>query len=366
MNFRTVLPSERDGCFLRACLHEHDAADDGWRRWLREATADGTPARRALAAVNSLLPLLAWNLRRTHVEVDRPLQTHFRSALLTEELRWQRYRAICELAFALLSDARIPFIALKGAVVGERYYPLAMLRHADDVDVLVHEPDIERATTVFLRAGWRQGAPPVFRQPLHAPALMHEADVSIELHRRLVIPHFTVPYGRLWARTERVRLGAADVGVLATSDALLHTLAHAMQSTRDLRWVADAWFMLSKDAIDWRMFTETAIVSRLALPIHAALTYLAREVDAAVPATVLDELTQAARRASYADREAARPWPIGRVFPPPVQFALHYDVPVWSVPYYYFYRLARHVGLRRAASGDVRVRALGSPQSTRA
>jgi hypothetical protein len=354
--FQGVLPSERDTWFLRACLQDTGPAGRAWECWVRDATAGGTAPRRALAAVNSLLPLLAWNLGRTQLEVERALQTHFRSALLTEELRWQRYRSVCASAFEVLASNDVPFILLKGAAVGERFYPLPMLRHADDIDVLVEASRLVRVNDAFLRAGWRRDARPVFRQPLHAPPLIHDTDVSIEPHHRLVIPHFTIPYDRLWARAERAEISGATVHVLAPPDALLHTIAHAMQSAGNVRWVADAWFILRRP-FDWRTFTDTAIGARLALPVRAALGYLAGEMDVAVPDAVRGAIDAAARQATHADRQASTPWAVGRAFPPPMQFALHYDVPLWTVPYYYVSRLAQYISARRPRLRGLRVAA---------
>jgi hypothetical protein len=334
-----VLPDARATSFLRACLHDGGIAERAWRRWLQEATTGGTTVRRALAPVNALLPMLAWNLARTGISVDRELQTHLRSALLTEELRWARYRSICEAAFTLLAAHAIPFIALKRAAVCERTSPEPMLRHNHDSDVLLHRADIERAFGVFVNAGWRTHARPPFRQPLHAPPLVHDTDVSIELHHRIVTPHFTVPYDDLWTRAAHTTVAGVAARVLPGPEALIHAVAHAMQSPTGLRWVADAWFMVRSPSFDWRVFTDTTIQSRLALPVRAALAYLAADMDLAIPASVTAELDTAARCATYSDRQASRPWQARRAFPPPVQFALHYDVPVWSVPYYYVTRV---------------------------
>jgi hypothetical protein len=337
--FDDVLPDGRAAWFLRASLCDGEDAARAWRRWLHQATADGTPVRRALVPVNALLPLLAWNLARAGVAVDRDLQTHLRSALLTEELRWARYRSICGAAFTLLAAHAIPFIVLKGAAVGERFYPEPMLRHSDDIDVLVRLADIERTSAIFLDAGWRTHAQPPFRQPLHAPPLVHDTDVSIELHHRLVIPHYTLPYDALWQRAERAPVAGADALVLSASDALIHAIAHAMQSATGLRWVADAWFIVRHPSFDWQVFTETTIRSRLALPVRAGLACLAAALSVPIPDTVTASLDRAACQATHGDRQASRPWHAGRLFPPPVQFALHYDVPLWSVPYYYVSRI---------------------------
>ena len=338
-----LLPTDRETLFLRACLREGASARDAWGRWLDAVTRAGMPARRALVPVNALLPLLAWNLQRTGAALDPGLQTHLRSAVLTEELRWQKYRAICESAFRLLREPDVPFIALKGAVVGEIAYPAPHLRHADDIDVLLHAHDLGRAADLLVRAGWRQEPPPVLRSPLHVPPLVHPKGVPIELHWRLLIPHYTIPYDRLWERSRITSIGGIDVRVLSEPDSLLHTCAHGMHGTPDLKWVADAWFILEKSPhLDWSIFTATTISARLELPMYNALRYMAEHIGAPVPERVLEDLQPGAARTGFAGRSAARRWPTRRAFPPPVQFALHYDVRLWTVPFYYLYRLARY------------------------
>lgn len=341
-----LLPDAVDTLFLRACLHDGPRAHEAWDRWCAEATRGGTPLVRALVPVNGFLPLLAWNLQRTGAPLDQRLQTHFRSARLTEELRWRRYRGICEAAFRLLNEAEVPFIGLKGAVVSERVYPLPMLRHSDDIDVLLHERDLGRASEVLLRAGWRPRRAPVLKGVQHVPPLVHESDVPIELHWRLMIPYYTIPYDRLWARSQAVRIADVDIRALAETDSLLHALAHGMYGRPELKWAADAWFILAANPdLDWTTFTETAIAARLELPLYQALRFLSDRLDAPVPPRVLAALEPRAARTNFAGRSVARPWPAGgwrRAFPPPVQFALHYDVPLWTVPFYYVYRLARY------------------------
>jgi hypothetical protein len=138
-------------------------------------------------------------------------------------------------------------------------------------------------------------------------------------------------------------MGKADVRVLAAPDAFLHTVAHGMTSGPSLRWIVDAWFLLERHALfDWATLLETTRASRLELPLARALKYLADELRVPVPTAVLAALDEGAARTSAAGRAAARVWPSGRAFPPPLQFALYYGVPLWTVPYYYLYRLARH------------------------
>jgi len=338
-----------DTLFIRALLLEGERARESWRDWLSAATRDGTPARRALAPVNECLPLLAWNLRRNGIEIDAALRTHLRSALLTEELRWKKYRDICSQAFSLLDRAGLPFIALKGSVVGELAYPSAIYRHADDIDVLLDEKDLSRANEVFAAAGWRRREQPALANPKHLPPLVHPEGVPIELHRRLLVPYYTLPYPSLWSRSGIANIGGVDVRALSVEDALLLAIAHGVTEGQPLRWMADAWFMLQgSTSVDWAVFEETVRAGRLDLPVSLGLRRLVNELDAPVPPQLLDAMERRGHRGGLAARSAARVWQPRRLFPPPVQFALHYDVPLWSVPFYYIYRLARGAQTRWA------------------
>jgi hypothetical protein len=133
----------------------------------------------------------------------------------------------------------------------------------------------------------------------------------------------------------------------------------------------DAWFILARSPnFDWEIFRDTTAAARLDLPVYHVLRYLADQLGAVVPVRVLEQIGSGAVRAGFVERQAARPWPTaryvdpanaaggwwqsfrtawGRVFPPPVQFALHYDVPLWTVPFYYIFRLMKYLLLERPA-----------------
>jgi hypothetical protein len=359
-----LLPSTDHTLLLEACLGEASVSAEAWGRWLSAATRDGTPVRRALAPVNGLLPLLAWNLRRNGVPLDRELATHLRAAWMTEELRLQRYREICASAFQTLTGAGIPFIVLKGAALAAVAYPDPLLRHADDIDVLLHEHDLDAAASLFTARGWRLRDCPALPSPLHLPPFVHASGVPLELHRRLLIPYYRLPYDALWARSVRAEVAGATVQVLSPADNLIHVVAHAMMGPPILRWVGDAWFILQRfPHIDWTVFTSTVGAARLHLPLLVACDYLSGRMGLPVPVDVLAELRAGARRTGYVGRRAAQPMPHGspaaiwalpepwwrrtarlcrRAFPSPVRFALEHDVRPWALPAHYAYRLMRY------------------------
>jgi hypothetical protein len=359
-----LLPAADQTLFLKACLEDAPAAAEAWESWRRRATRSGAPVRRALAPVNAFLPLLAWNLQRHGVPLDRELATHLRAARMTEELRLQRYRAICASVVQTLTGAGISFIVLKGAALAATAYPDPLLRHADDIDLLLHEHDLEPAASLLEARGWRSRALPALPNPLHLPPLVHASGLPLELHRRLLIPYYTLPYDALWARSVRASVAGIPVQVLSPADTLIHITAHAMLGPPILRWIGDAWFILQRlPVFDWSVFTSTAGAARLHLPLFMACDYLSGEMGLPVPPHVLAELRAGAGRTSFVGRHVVRPVPQGslasiwalpepwwrraarlcrRAFPSPVRFALEHDVRPWAVPAQYAYRLVRY------------------------
>lgn len=78
-----------------------------------------------------------------------------------------------------LSDAKIPSLPLKGAVI-RKLYPAPWMRTAADVDLLVPKEKIEEAESLFFERGYKL----YFRSP-HDVSFTGNTGVHIELHRAL-------------------------------------------------------------------------------------------------------------------------------------------------------------------------------------
>jgi putative nucleotidyltransferase-like protein len=368
----TMLPSPAHTRLLRACVHDGAAAREAWSRWTAGLAREGVPVRRALAEpAAALLPLLAWNFERNGMDHEAgTLRTHLRFALVTEELRREQYVSGCAEGLQTLRTAGIPLVVLKGAALGELVYPRPALRHSGDIDVLLRDADLPRAIAALMGRGWRRMDDPLMPSPVHPPPLVHPTGVPIELHRRLLIPYYTLPLDAMWRRSRAARVAGVDVSILSPADNLLHVVAHAMHGYGEpiLRWVPDAWFILARSPdLSWEDFLDGAGAAHLGLPVHAALSYLAREIGAPIPSEVLAQLEIAAARAGFVARAAARlgsrRWEMGsprevwaapdnvgrrvarlwrRLFPPPLEFALRYDLRWWAVLFHYLARAARY------------------------
>ena len=80
-----------------------------------------------------------------------------------------------------LNEAEIPFIPLKGAVI-RQYYPEPWMRTSCDIDILVHESDLDRATAVLVdKLTYKQES-----KGSHDIGLFSDNGVHLELHYSLI------------------------------------------------------------------------------------------------------------------------------------------------------------------------------------
>jgi hypothetical protein len=132
---------------------------------------------------------------------------------------------------------------------------------------------------------------------------------------------------------------------LCATDDLIHTCVHAARYNDfpPVRWAADAVHILraAEHPVDWERLLALANSLRLSLSLHAALTYLASELEAPIPTSVLTALetmpvTSAERR--FYRLKVSRP-------------GLMHGFPlIW----YQYARLARGTGQRLSLFGYLR------------
>ena len=72
----------------------------------------------------------------------------FEKQILTAIYRYENINSELETLKTAFEEEKIPFIPLKGSVI-RQYYPEPWLRTSCDIDILVHEEDIERAIAVL-------------------------------------------------------------------------------------------------------------------------------------------------------------------------------------------------------------------------
>ncbi len=219
-------------------------------------------------------------------------------ALSSERLRaiWRTSRLIHAEGeiLAALGDAGIVYMPLKGALI-RAYYPATWMRTSCDLDLLLHEGDIERAIAAIEARLGLVGRP---RRAYHDVSLFLEGDVHIELH-------FSLSENR--AQMDRVLARAWDFAVPQaenpcryhpTNEFLLfhhiaHMAYHLVKGGCGIRPILDLWLLEAQLAFDHTVLDALLAEGGL-LPFAAAVRHLREVWFGSLPHT---ELTR--RMADY-------------------------------------------------------------------
>lgn len=105
------------------------------------------------------------------------VKKRFEKQILTAIYRYENINSELESLKAAFEEEKISFIPLKGSVI-RQYYPEPWLRTSCDIDILVHEEDIERAIAVLTeKKGYT-----LEKKAYHDYSLFSPAGVHLELH----------------------------------------------------------------------------------------------------------------------------------------------------------------------------------------
>lgn len=120
---------------------------------------------------------------------DSSLPHRLRAAYLTSVALTDQLMDNVEQTLAVLNAEGIDVTLLKGISHATRYYAAPQLRVMGDVDLLLQDSMIERATKALLGAGFTRPEPPKrdWANHVHSPGLYDpKRKLWIELHRKLV------------------------------------------------------------------------------------------------------------------------------------------------------------------------------------
>ena len=109
---------------------------------------------------------------------NEDLKSHFQNQAVMAVYRYENLNyelgRICE----IFEEVKIPFIPLKGAVI-RRYYPEPWMRTSCDIDILVHEEDLDRAVIALdEKAEYTTDG----KKNFHDVSLYSPSGIHLELH----------------------------------------------------------------------------------------------------------------------------------------------------------------------------------------
>ena len=219
---------------------------------------------------------------------------------------------------AVLGDAGIGWLVMKGPVLAGRLYGDVGLRSSIDLDLLVARQDFARAVRALEAAGYVH----LFRNwPFVWDARAGElplgaGDVTLDAHWHLLFGeydrrHFDLDPAAFMERARVVEVGGVPVPTFDEVDTLLHLALHGAHSGADrLVWLKDIERSLSVERPDLDELVARARRSRCHLPVGLALRRAQRTMAAPVPDGLVEAL--AGRVVRDVDRVLTAAFPVER------------------------------------------------------
>jgi Uncharacterised nucleotidyltransferase len=162
----------------------------------------------------------------------------------------------------LFAAQQIPMLSFKGPILAQIAYGNLGLRQFLDLDILVPEADVVRASELLVSQGYQpQFELTASQQAVYAGlrnehCFWHEEkQVCVDLHWSILPRHFsfTPDPQLLWGKIERVEFGAQSIATLTPEHLLLFLCAHgAKHNWWRLYWICDlAELLRTHPDLDW-------------------------------------------------------------------------------------------------------------------
>jgi hypothetical protein len=195
-------------------------------------------------------------------EIEKALADRQRSQVLSS------LRMTAELFRVLecLRSSGIEALVVKGPVLSVQAYGDPALRSYGDLDLLVPQRDIRRATELMIASGYHGKVPLAAIDAGKIPGqyLFHKPDTKllVELHNDRTLRYFPrrLPLDKFFARKIWVYLDSHEVPALSVEDELVFISIHgAKHFWERLIWIADVAALITRQpGIDWQRVAATA------------------------------------------------------------------------------------------------------------
>ncbi len=166
----------------------------------------------------------------------------------------------------LFAAKDIPALVVKGPVLAMQAYGDPSMRSYGDLDLLVRQRDIRRATESLQAAGYQATVPLSAIDAGEIPGQYlfsnSSARLLVELHNDFTLRYFPrrLPLEKFFARRILVQLDVREIPALAVEDELVYICIHGTKHLWErLIWIADVAALVSRQTdIDWQGAAETA------------------------------------------------------------------------------------------------------------
>lgn len=182
-------------------------------------------------------------------------------------------------------------LVVKGPVLAVQAYGDPAMRAYGDLDLLVRQRDIRRATELMIAAGYQSKVPwsaiDAGKIPGQYFFFKPESKLIVELHNDCTLRYFPrrLPLEEFFARQIRVRLDSREAPALSVEDELLLISVHgAKHFWERLLWIADVAALVSRQTgIDWERVRDSAKAVGAERMLHTGLRLATDLLKAQLP-----------------------------------------------------------------------------------
>lgn len=246
----------------------------------------------AAASGHSVLGVLARALLKTEAPLSPGQSTAMRQRDLVERaLQGLLVQSLDDIT-QVFASAGIQAVALKGPVLSERLFGDATMRRSVDLDFLVAEVNLDRATDALKALGYEPGtgrSERYFRQYHHHIHLSAPRRPILELHFRLSSMFGMDLHSEgFLERAESFQTArGSNCWVLSPDDEFLYLAQHAAgHYFARLGWLYDLKMLVRRDpGLDWATIGTRARSLGISAAVHLATDQLARRLHVPGEAT---------------------------------------------------------------------------------
>lgn len=134
-----------------------------------------------LSKSHDLAYLVGDALIKSNLIGDGEIKANFQHQMMLAVYRYEKINYELGRLREAMNEAKIPFIPLKGSVI-RQYYPKPWMRTSCDIDILIHESDLERAVAMLVdKLAYKRES-----KGSHDISLFSDYGVHLELHYSLI------------------------------------------------------------------------------------------------------------------------------------------------------------------------------------
>jgi hypothetical protein len=255
-----------------------------------------------MAEMEGATPSL-WRALQPHTaELPREVSEFLRMRTMISDFRMSQLSQRAQETVRALKAAGIPVLLLKGAAVGALSDPTFHARPMGDVDLFVHERDVERAVNALLDTGWSVTSDEVVVELLkgqhHLPHFVR-ADLPglrLELHTMLLPPGhaFALDEAALWRDATPAPAPFEGALLLSPEHQALHASIHFAWQHRvhfgTWRTMRSLAVIVSQPGFSWERLEREARAVKAGTTVYWTLRLAFEMAGIPVPLEMLSRL----------------------------------------------------------------------------